>query len=796
MKKISQLLLSTCMLSSTLTVCSQTLSTPVAEGVYGGQILDIESWKFDTDSVYVAISTESPNSIFLAKGFRNSTINNLSFSVLQSAGSDDGYGDNVENIEIHESSNTIYFLTNGSVYQTGINSSSATFVDNLVKNFIIKGDTMCLIKNNISAGGNDELVFGPLDVTGNFTPTNSFSLLKQFTDPPQLIISPTDNKLHLFDRGVSPQRQYINDPFNSMTNSSSVLSATYAAPTSYTNINWRTFGIYDDGSIYITGQPPLNNPTITDRRIAWSYDNGLNWNSELMNGPGPQGGVVGSNIIIEDIGSSRHLYCGNLFLTDTNDMNTWYNPGKVLISDLNRANDGKTLADPIDQDIKYHTTNIGFGYSTSAGDYIYGWNEGIEAVQVNDIDMNPDFSIGWVASKSGVRKVENYNTASETWHSPYFPNLDGSPYLSVAIDTFDHNTVFVGNQRVYRTTNGGTSTGVSDGWDQVFTPESAPYGFNRINTKCNAIAISKFDNNVILAGFSESYSNKGGAFYSLDGGTTWDQLLLDATSKGNDVDINDIELTEEGGNVVAYLGAESHFLSGGGGYGVYRAELSSGTWTVSQEPGFTRNDNIIDLEMNPARDSLIVLLRTFPTIMQNKIIFKDITTGTWSSTSNGPFSNSSRPSAITVGDGFIFLAIDENIYTRPISLTSGWTLAYSYPVGIDINVLFYDELLVGTSTGLYAQDLEIETVGTQEFFEKNNEEISYLIEDGIIKVSANFTIQKIEVFDIGGKLIYNAFPKQKIFEFNQSLNSGIYIINSTNKMGITKSNKIALTTLK
>ena len=56
---------------------SQTLTTPVAEGVYGGQILDIESWEFDTDSVYVTISTQSPNSIFIAKGYRNSSINNL-----------------------------------------------------------------------------------------------------------------------------------------------------------------------------------------------------------------------------------------------------------------------------------------------------------------------------------------------------------------------------------------------------------------------------------------------------------------------------------------------------------------------------------------------------------------------------------------------------------------------------------------------------------------------------------------------------------------------------------------------
>ena len=100
----------------------------------------------------------------------------------------------------------------------------------------------------------------------------------------------------------------------------------------------------------------------------------------------------------------------------------------------------------------------------------------------NDIDMNPDFSTGWVASKSGVRKVENYNSSSEIWHPAYFPNLDGSPYLSVAVDTFDNNIVFVGNQRVYRTTNGGTISGSDDGWDQVFTPEVGPYNFNRINT--------------------------------------------------------------------------------------------------------------------------------------------------------------------------------------------------------------------------------------------------------------------------------------------------------------------------
>ena len=794
MKKISQLLLSTCMLSSTLTVCSQTLSTPIAEGVYGGQILDIESWEFDTDSVYVAISTESPNSIFLAKAYRGTIRNNLSFSVLESAGSDDGYGSNVENIEVHERSNTIFFLSNGSVYKTGLNSSSASLVSDFVKTFIIKNDTMCLVKNNLIAGRNDTLEFGPIDASGNFTSTNGFDLLKRFNDPPQLIISPVDNKLHLFDRGSTPQRQVVMDPFNGMTNTSSISSAYSAAPI-LTNTDWRTTGIANDGTIYVTGQPPLSSPTSPDRRIAWTTDNGITWDYEFMNGPGPTGGVVGNNIIIDDLTSSRNLFCGNLFLTDTSNMNNWHNPGKLYIGDLNRANDGKTLSDPLNNDIKYHTTNIGFGFSTSEGDSIFGWNEGIEAVQVNDIDMNPDFSIGWVASKSGVRKVENYNTASETWHSPYFPNLDGAPYLSVAIDTFDHNTVFVGNQRVYRTTNGGTSTGSSDGWDQVFTPENFPYNFNRINTKCNVVAISKYDRNIILAGFSQEYGNKGGAFYSLDGGNNWSQLLLNVSIVGQDLDVIDIELVEESGNIVAYIGVESDVMTSGA-FGVYRAELSSGTWTVTQESVFGATDDIYDLEMNPARDTLIVLYRDPGLLPVNNVIFKDITTNTWSSNYFGPSSDNGFPTAITVGDGYMFMAIDEKIYTCPFSSPFSWTLAYSYPVGIDINVLFYDELLVGTSTGLYAQDLEIETVGTQEFFEKNNEEISYLIQDGIIKASANFTIQKIEVFDIGGKLIYNAFPKQKIFEFNQSLNSGVYIINSTNKMGITKSNKIALTTLK
>ena len=74
------------------------------------------------------------------------------------------------------------------------------------------------------------------------------------------------------------------------------------------------------------------------------------------------------------------------------------------------------------------------GYSTFQSDSIFGWNTGLEAVQVNDIDMNSGFTKGWVASKSGIRSVMDYNTASETWSSTIFPTGDGSPYKAIGMD--------------------------------------------------------------------------------------------------------------------------------------------------------------------------------------------------------------------------------------------------------------------------------------------------------------------------------------------------------------------------
>ena len=755
------------------TTQAQTLSAPVAEDVFGGTVLDVESWQFDSDSVYVAVSTESPNSIFVGKAYRNATREDLSFRVLESADADNGYGSTVSNIEVHEASNTIFFLSQGSVYRTGLNSTSATSIQTLVKTFLIQGDTMCLVKNNPLPLGDDTLEFGPIDVTGNFTPTNGFSLLRQYTQPPQMVIDPSTNQLHLFDRSATPHLYMFGDPFNAMSNATMLTPAISPAP-SLPNIEWQTFGFAPDGTWYVTGQPPLNNPNIVDRTIAWSYNNGFNWFNSVMDGPGPQGGVVGSNLVIEDFPSARHIFCGELFQTDTANMVSWQNPGAVYISELNRANDGKTEVDPIINDIKYHTTNIGFGYSVSAGDSIFGWNDGLEAVQVNDIDMNTDFSIGWVASKSGIRKVEDYNTPTPIWASPIFPNFDGAPYEAVAMDPTNDQKVFVGNQRVYMTTNGGVSTGPgNDGWNKVFSPEMPPYNFNSINAKCQAIEVSPDDPNVVMAVYSIAFNDKGGLFYSLDGGANWDQLLLNATALGQDLDVTDIEFAFEGGNVVAYVGVEADVLTSGA-YGLFRAELAGGVWSVAHDGSYGATDAIIDLEMNATRDTLIVLNFDPGLLPVNNVQLKDLNTNTWVSIP-GP-SASGTATAITIGDGYAFLAMDERVYTSPFTGPFSWSLGYAYPVGTEINVLFYDELLVGTGTGLYAHDLDAGLVGLTDQ-QAVDASIYPNPSTGEFTIESSELISEIRVYELSGRIIINEAPKASKYVLNLTdAVSGMYII--------------------
>lgn len=766
MTRFFTLLVSYLILSQTQ---AQGLSAPVAEGVYGGQLGDFETWAFSSDSIYCVVSTDSPNSIFWAKANRSANRNNLAWEPLPSADADDGFGGSIMNIEIHQTSHSIFFLAQGTVYKTDFGASTATAVDSMVKEFMIHGDTMALVKNNPMAGGQDVLDFGSLSTSGGYLKIATINLLKNYTEAPQMLINHSDQKLHLFERGNSPHRYELQDPFYAMTASTALASALNPAPVR-ANIEWRTYGFNSSGTWFVAGQPPLNNPTMLDRRMAYSNNNGLSWVDTTMNTPGPIGGVVGNNMVFQNYagGTAQALYIGNAVEQDLSSFGNWVNPGAVYIDGLNRANDGYTKIDPIDPNLVYHSTNIGFGYSTQQGDSIFGWNEGLTAVQVNDIDMNRSFSTGWVASKSGLRKVENYKT-SPVWSNPMFPNFDGAPYTAIAMTPGSDDTIYAGNQRVYRSQNGGTAVSpTNDGWDQVFSPEMAPWNFNRINSHCTSIAVAPDSANIVLAGYSIDFADQGGCFYSLDGGNNWQQLLLNATGMGQDLDVNDIVITREAGALVAYIGLASDPISSGQ-YGLFRAELGTSGWTLSREPGFSATDAIIDLELNDSGDSLYVLNYDPGLLPVSNVYIKDLNSGSWSNFA-GPSANG-EASAITDGDGFVFVSLDERIYINTVDGSLGWSLGYAYPVGTDINVLFYDELLVGTGTGLYAHDLDAHfTVD-----ESQKAQLLNLYPNpskGVLHLSK---AQVFSVFDLWGREVHQGTSATDYLDC-QSWPNGIYIL--------------------
>jgi hypothetical protein len=748
---------------------AQTLSAPTTENVFGGTVQDIEVFAFHPDSICVVLASQSANSIFFAKAKRGSTRVNLRLHALPSADINDGFGDSIRQLEVHARTGTIFFVVSSRLYRTTLSSSTATQIDQLVKSFMIHGDTLVMVKNNRFPSGNDTLEWGPINSAGIFTATNGRSLLRSYNEPPQLLINPSNNRLHIFDRGATPHMYMLGDAFNAMNNSTALASAVNPAP-SVPNTEWRTYGIAPNGDWYVAGQPPLNTPTVVDRKIAWSYNNGASWNHSSMNAPGPIGGVVGNNMLIEDAGGARTIYIGSMILKDTAFMSTWVNPGSVYVENFNRVNDAITKRDPINPDMKYHATNVGFGYSTNRGDSVFAWNTGFEAVQVNDIDMTASFNIGWIASKSGLFKVENYKTPSPTWYPPRYPNGDGAPCQAIAIDPTNDQRVFAGNQRIYRTVTGGSPSGSSpDGWDRVFTPESAPYNYNRINSYCTSIKVSPDSSNIVMAGFSQLYSDKGGLFWSKDGGNTWSQLLLRASSLGQDVDVNDIAFTFEAGQVVAYIGVEADVTTAGA-YGLFKAVWNGSTWITARDGSYGATDAIIDLHLNASRDSLLVLNYDPGILPVNNIQAKALSSSTWSGLP-GPTGVGGVGSAITIGAGHVFLAIGKDIYASPLTSFFAWALAYSYPSGTQINALFYDDLLVGTGTGLYGHDFNPLTSSV-----KPINPLTKLVYPNPVHDRLYYEgMHRIRLFNALGQLVYQSMEKETEIKTDH-LHPGMYFI--------------------
>lgn len=737
---------------------SQSLTAPVAEGVYGGRIHAIEAYALGADSTRIVISTESANSLFYAdvKSTDVGTRSYLaSFNPVPGADMDDGFGDNINKIAVHENSGYIFFIESGHVYRVGPKSGSSvglTLISNVSQ--------LKIIDDYFFAVEGGDLHFGTLTSSGviNFHSSSPLAISGSgLSSPPSIEIDKVTQEMWIFVEGTNPELFRSSDiytAFGSSTSFSSVSLTGMIKP----NVDYRAFGSAPDGFLYIMGNHYPSGSNVSDYfDVVVSEDSASSWYHYNKPFSGPFAQVAGPNIEFAGTANKYYMSNGDSWNDDNGDSTAWNyfgTPGGL--NNNNRANSGAVKVDPLNDSLVYFTTNIAFGFSSDYGSTGFGFNDGLTAVQVYDMEMTSDYETGWVASKSGIRKVSNYKSAA-SWSATQFPNGDGSPYFSIAMAGDQTDTVFAGNVRIKKTMDGGVN------WNLVFDPTAASGGniFPPHGTECRSLEINPWNSDFVLAGFASEQNGNGGLFLSTDGGNNWMQLLVEASSPGSDVDVHDIVFSD---STTAYFGV-FYDLSSPQGKSIYKITDIGSTNSVNQNMdgtntlvGYQIVASIYDLELSPNGDTLFAA-GTDAGINHPICYYKDLSgTDKWEviSVSGFPTGSSDVASAVTIGSNVVFCAVNSDIYTYDLGTGGSWSLGYSYPIGTQINFLFYDELLVGTGTGLYAQYLN----PNFSVYETGFNDIAKVAElfpnptrdyIQIELIDASSTIEKISIFDLNGK---------------------------------------------
>ncbi len=651
------------------------------QAIYGGRINAISGYKSTTTDGRIFVATESANSIFSAT-VSTPTMGGSSvgtFSVLPCADETANLGSSIQRMATHSLSESLAFIASSTLYTSVTPFSAKVSIATGVNDVVIKSGNLFYLRNST------ELNWGSLNGAGAYSATGSqtYAGLGSLSNAKLTIGS--DNYIYAFGEGTAPTLLKSSDIHSAFTVSSTF--STISLATLSASVTWKVFGVGPDGRLFVAGS---NNMT---KYIAYSDDAGATWTSVNTG----LSGQSGSNLAFYQTVAMPLSYKVFFAKGYSNDKGaTWQEFGNTGFQ--THPNDGSVGVFPSpslsDDFIVCMTTDQGIGASMNGGATITEIDDGIEAVQVNDFDMNATKTDGWMASKAGVRSVSSFNT-TPNWSVAQFPNGDGSPYYSAEMIGNTVSSAYVGNVRVYKTTNTGST------WSQVFTAENAPYNFAG-SSQIKAIEVCPTNNNLVLVGYNQQGSNKGGVFYTTDGGTSWAQLRIVATSDGQDVDVNDIAFNTEGGNTVAYIAVEYNSASPSS-YSIYRAVWNGSSWTVAQSMtavetalGHDYVVSIEDIHISSSGDLLIA--GGANASGQARLYYRDKTgTDLWTYLSTYVAGANNVP-AVTLGVDTVFYALNNQIYAK--KLTGSSSVYHTYPNGTQINFLYYDALLSGTGTGM------------------------------------------------------------------------------------------------
>ncbi|MBI2469733.1 MAG: carboxypeptidase regulatory-like domain-containing protein [Planctomycetes bacterium] len=381
------------------------------------------------------------------------------------------------------------------------------------------------------------------------------------------------------------------------------------------------------------------------------------------------------------------------------------------------VNDGALEVDPIDSTIIYMGTDWGVGQMTYAsGSWTSGSeignNDGMEGVMLIDMDFYEYSSTHkelWVGTKSGAGRAINYDPTDSTttddpsdWSFPIFPEVDGPPVTEVAIHPTDPAIVLVGNNagRVYKTSTG---TSTSPTWTKVFQAEDFTSVFGSTRPDHSNITDIQFvpstPNRVYLSGYNWETGTDGGIYYSDDTGDTWTE---DTTISG--VPVNTLWVTDN--TCWAGVGNSASAETG------LRARTSitgAGNWW-SPSTGLSLDNEIVNsISGTTVGDYMTVYVASTGGVYKGTLYIptsSGFSSWSWTSLTSAIGSTNTNFTSVTLDPNnpdTAYAAVSNCIYeTTDGGVT--WSVFGSSCVNTheDVNVLKYDDLIVGTAIGLFS----------------------------------------------------------------------------------------------
>ncbi len=675
------------------------LASPLIEAVYGGRINAMSSIEIDSNTSRLFISTESANSIFYADvNFDGMESGSEGFFPVPDANDDDNLGSGIQSLSADSRSGFLFFTNFDKLYGVSTTAGSRYVVaDHGVQSFKAYNGFLFYLSNN---SGKLELHFGSIDsLSGDFTESGDSPLtVASGEGTPDMgtsvFIHPTNKHIYVTWGGSPATIVETDSTYKTLTKTTSFSSLATTGMGS--DKNYSAFGFAPDGRIY-AGTSTGNEPN-KSKFIAYTDDNGASWDT-LNTGIA---GIAARSFSFSGPDTAYYVYFGSSVGAKKGAAGNWKNIGWGYFT--THPNDGPVERDAHDPSMVYMTTDMGIGMSNDNGESIIDINDGVAAVQVNDFDMNNAKTDAWLASKSGIRRVKGYGGFDEAWNV-FFPNGDGSPYYSIAMDKQHPDTAYAGNVRLYRTFDGGAS------WNQVFRTEDYWGSLFDFSSTVKDVAVHPDSSRFVILGVNSSSNGvKGAVFFSFDYGSTWDQVNTDVyNTEVNRLVINPVNA--DSFNV--YVACD--YVNDGttSSYGVKRIGFSfskkKATYyndMIGETGGHVTNFGANDVSVSTHGD---IIAAGYNSSNEPRVYGQRADSSYWMSFPTTNFPSQGSATASTWGfdassNELPYVAIGNQLFAMDTTF-SGWTNVYTYPVGTKISVLYWDDLLVGTGTGLYGQDL-------------------------------------------------------------------------------------------